>query len=290
MHLHPSFLFLLTGFLFIWTCGTCSKAISNQQKVSQGGRHFKTSLSEEASKGLDLESLVGIVKEVKTAEEFESTLNQPNGINNLDLNGDGKVDYINVTEYGSKAKASKAYGFSLTTEVEKGEVQELATVEMTSSGNQVDVQVGGNEQIYGRGSYYNSYFPVSSFLLWSYLLTPHPFYASPWGYGYYPGSYYPYSRVPYGAYSSRTEQYKRNTGVQKTSSLKNTGLNNPNRGKRADSGIRRSLKNPTTSQKSFQSRNVNRRASSGGFGRRSSSFRSARGINSSSRSFGGFGK
>ncbi len=74
-----------------------------------------------AGDGLDLKAVTGLVKEVKSGQELERKLNEKDGINNLDLNGDKKVDYISVTEFGD---VEKKLGFSLTSEPVKGEVQE----------------------------------------------------------------------------------------------------------------------------------------------------------------------
>ena len=79
-----------------------------------------------AAEGLDLKALTLLVKEVKDASELEKRLNTSGGINNLDLDADGKVDYIKVTEYGT----ADHKGFSFTVEVTPGDVQEVATIEL----------------------------------------------------------------------------------------------------------------------------------------------------------------
>ena len=80
-----------------------------------------------ANEGLDLTAVGELLKKAKTAEELEELLNSPaQGINNLDLNGDNKVDYISVTEYGN----DEVKGFSLTTQPAEGETQEIATIEV----------------------------------------------------------------------------------------------------------------------------------------------------------------
>ncbi len=81
----------------------------------------------DAAEGLDLKALSEIIKEAESAEELEKKLNQKDGINNLDLNEDSKVDFISVTEYGNE---KDAHGFSLTVETAKGETQEIASIEI----------------------------------------------------------------------------------------------------------------------------------------------------------------
>ena len=53
----------------------------------------------EIADGLDLEAVGELFREAENLEAFEKVLNDPEvGINNLDLNGDGYVDYIRVVE------------------------------------------------------------------------------------------------------------------------------------------------------------------------------------------------
>ena len=239
-----------------------------------------------ASEGLDLKAVGELLREAKDAEEFEKLLNsRSTGINNLDLNEDGKVDYIKVTEYGD----DKVRGFSLTTEVAPGDVQEIATIEVEKvSDNQAQMQIRGNEQIYGANHYYHSSFGLMDFLILSYLFRPHTFYASPWGYGSYPPWYSPYSPMPYQNYRNRTAHMTRGSTFRRTSSsrIKST-VQSPNAGKAARS-VRAPLKNPTASQKAFQARNPSRQVKSGGFGRRTSRTRAASVRRSASRRSGGF--
>ncbi len=250
---------------------------ANQSKTA-----VNVAVVSDAAEGLDLQALTEIVKSVKDAEDLEKRLNEPGGINNLDLNEDGKVDFISVTEYGNK---EDAFGFSLTVQPDEGETQEIATIEIAKEGDQADIEVRGNEQIYGPSSYYYGYHPVGSFLLWSYLLRPHPYYVSPWYWGYYPGYYRTYVPVGRSVYSTRVGAVTKNSNATKATSSRmasKTGLSNPNKGKTANKGITQRLRNPTATQKSFQSRNPSKATRTGGFGSTRSSARS--------RSSGGFGK
>jgi hypothetical protein len=232
-----------------------------------------------ASEGLDLKAVGELLKKAETAEELEQLLNSPaQGVNNLDLDADGNVDYISVTEYGN----DNVKGFSLTTQPKEGETQEIATIEVEkTSDKQAQMEIRGNEQIYGRNHYYHSSFGLTDFLIMSYLFSPHRFYSSPWGYGSYPGYYSPYNTMSTNNYRNRTNRYTTGSGFRSSnSSTINSNVKSPNAGKTAPS-VRAPLRNPTSSQKSFQARSrTNSR--SGGFGRSSSLRRS-----SSSRS-GGF--
>lgn len=262
-------------------------------------------VNEAAADGLDLKALTELVKKVSTAKELEKELNREGGINNLDLNADKKVDFIKVTEFGN---GKDGYGFSLTTEPQDGQEQEIATIQIVKDKDRAEIQVQGNEHIYGNGYHYSSFSPLTSILLWSYLFSPHPFYHSPWHYNNYPSYYGHYSTIPHGTYSTRvghsgTDVYR----VDRSSYSKpSKPLNNPNAGKVAESGIKRTLAKPTATQKQFQTRsstgvskggfgrstNSSTRVRSGGFGRStgSSGSFSARGFSSSRGGFSGGGK
>jgi hypothetical protein len=245
----------------------------------------KVQTNVQASDGLNLKLIGPLLKKAKDAEGLEKLLNDPSeGVNNLDLNEDEKVDYINVTEYGE----GNNRGFSLTTDMGGGEVQEIATVQIEKKGDNADVQVQGNRQIYGNSNYYHSHMPgIGTYLLMSYMFRPHPFYYSRWGYGYYPPYYRSYGRVSHGAYSSRTANARNNSNFSKSRTNKmNSKITSPNKGK-SSSKVRAPLKNPTKSQKSFQKRNPSKRVRSGGFGRSS---RGSVKRSSSGRSRGGFGR
>jgi len=234
-----------------------------------------------AAEGLDLKAVGALLKKAETAEELETLLNSPaQGVNNLDLNADGKVDYINVTEYGTE----KVKGFSLSTEPASGEVQELATIEVEKvSDNKAQMQIQGNEQVYGRNHYHHSSFGLTDMLIIGYLFRPHGFYGSPYGYGRYPGGYNSYGTTSRANYNNRTRSFTSGSSFQSSNSSNiSSNAKSPNAGKSAKS-VKAPLRNPTSSQKSFQAKNRTS-SRSGGFGRSSSS--SSR-RSSSSRS-GGF--
>ncbi len=293
MNLSPIFSVFLAVFIFTWTCSNFfgpAQNEANQLSQGQGSDTVITTVSDEdASEGLDLRALPGLIKEVKTPEELEQKLNEAGGVNNLDLNNDGVVDYINVTEL--KEESKNIHGFKLSTEVAPGEVQDLATIEVEQKGESVEVNTYGNNSLYG-GAGYTSSFPLGSFFLMSYFLSPHSLFFSPWSYGSYPNNYRPYNNVSRNDYLNRASRFQ--SASNPTSRAKNfTATQN------ANSGIKKNLRNPTASQRAFRTRELNRSVGSGGFGRntskpRSSAFGSSssriRGFSSSRRGFGGFGK
>jgi len=221
-----------------------------------------------AADGLNLKAVGSLLKTTTTAEELEKKLNEPDGINNLDLDEDGTVDYIKVTEYGNDT----AKGFSLTVDLAAGETQEIATIDVVKNGNTADVQVSGNQNIYGNNAAYNSSFSLSDALLFAYLFSPHPIYYSPYHYGYYPTYYRPYRPISVSTYRTRTTKIVKTTpfkkGKSKTVSKKRA--TSPNKNKIAKN-IKAPLKKPTKSQKAFQKRNKSKTVKSGGFGKKKKS-------------------
>ncbi|MDQ8201166.1 hypothetical protein QEH56_23575 [Pelagicoccus enzymogenes] len=243
----------------------------------------------DAASGLDLQAVGSLVKQAKTGEEFERLLNTPSvGVNNLDLDEDGAVDYIKVTEYGT----GNVKGFSLTVDLANNQTQEVATIEIEKTADgRANVQTHGNRNIYGANHYYHSSFGLTDFLLLSWLFNSNrPYYSSPWGYNSYPSYYGRYSPSSYDNYRQRT----RNVTSSSTWSSSNTSTvsstaTSPNAGKTADN-IKAPLKSPTSSQKSFQARNPSKTVRSGGFGRTSTSTSSPSVKRTTSSSFRSGGK
>ena len=256
--------------------------------------HFDVQVTQlvSADKGLDLKAVGKLLEGVKDGEDFERKLNAPgSGVNNLDLNEDGQVDYINVTEFGE----GSIKGFALSTKPDGKEVQELATIKIEKQGeDQAKVEVKGNESIYGDRHYYHSSWGGGGFfngILMGYLFSSfHRPWSSPWGYGNYPSYHRPYSTLPYGSYRRKTDQYTRGSPYTSGSSTSIGGPSSPYQGKNA-SQVKAPLKNPTLSQKSFQKRNPSKQIKARGFGRsgRASTFGSKRGFGRSS-SVRGFGR
>ncbi len=253
-----------------------------------------------AAEGLELVALTSLVKEIRSGQELERRLNEKDGINNMDLNGDDKVDYISVSEFGD---VQRKIGYSMVIEPEKNEKQEIAIATVELNQDKAEIQVVGNEQVYGDNAIYNDWTTVerpkevqhsgsASYafpLLASYFLL-RPLWMSPFYYGYYPSYYSPYPTTSPNRYSNRVSS-KRSSSVKKGANnfqrTSKTSITSPNKGKTANKGITRSLKKPTSTQKQFQA-TQRRSVRSGGFGKsgsKSSSSQSIFGSKKSSSSF-----
>lgn len=285
--------FILSMFLLVMIAG-CQSPNSGSVVVNPPSNVTVTPNATANSLGanLDLQALGELVKKSPNAQTLESDLNVAGSINNLDLDNDGKVDYITVTEYGD----ANTKGFSFTVDLggDKGK-QEVATVELSKTdNNQASMNISGNQTVYGDNYNYSSNYAMTDLLIWSYLWAPHSYYYSPYHYGYYPGYYHPYGCMPYRSYySSRVRPYLssyRTTRTTTTTSRKSS-VSSPNRSANSAAVTSRakSLSVPSSSQKTFSTTSSsNSRPSTSGFGnsRSSGSSSSTRSPNSGSRSSG----
>jgi hypothetical protein len=96
---------------------------------------------------LDLYAVLDLLEESKNLEEFEKALNdEKKGINNLDLNEDGEVDYIKVEE----TVEENTHLIVLQVEVEENDFQDVATIEIEKKADDdISVQAVGDEALYG---------------------------------------------------------------------------------------------------------------------------------------------
>ena len=147
--------------------------------------------STDISEGLDLKVVAKLFAEAKNLEEFEMTLNHPDSaFCNLDLNGDGQVDYLRVIETGEGNKRLIVLQAVLAKDI----YQDVASIYVEKDeANNVSVQVVGDEYIYGTNYIIEPvyvYRPLIYDWFWS-----DAWYAwySPWYWGYWPGWWYAHS-------------------------------------------------------------------------------------------------
>ena len=97
---------------------------------------------------LDLYAVLDLFQKSKTIEDFETSLNaEKTGINNLDLNLDGKVDFIKV----ETKKNGDDFSFILQVDVSKTEKQDVAVILVSKDKNKkVTIQIVGDKDLYGK--------------------------------------------------------------------------------------------------------------------------------------------
>ncbi len=97
---------------------------------------------------LNLYAVMNLFQESETLEGFERTLNDENSrINNLDLNGDGYIDYLKVRDYVD----GDVHTIVLQALLDRNETQDVAvfTVQRFRDGS-AQIQLTGDEALYGR--------------------------------------------------------------------------------------------------------------------------------------------
>ena len=97
---------------------------------------------------LNLYATLDLFQKSKTIEDFEAALNkEETGINNLDLNLDGKVDFIKVTTKQEKDD----FTFILQVDVKDKEIQDVAVILVSKDKkDKVSLKMVGDEALYGK--------------------------------------------------------------------------------------------------------------------------------------------
>ena len=97
-----------------------------------------------------LEGALDMFKQSNSLEEFEKNLNsESNNVNNLDLDGDGQTDYINVEDI----KEVDSHVIVMSTYLNETEKQDIAiiTIEKTGDGKAV-LQIEGDEDLFAKNT------------------------------------------------------------------------------------------------------------------------------------------
>ncbi|MBK8668758.1 MAG: hypothetical protein IPN89_04535 [Saprospiraceae bacterium] len=94
-----------------------------------------------------LEAVLDVFEKAESPEAFEKLINeQDKHVNNLDLNGDGEVDYVKVIS----KQDGDLHIFILQVPVSDSENQDIAVIELEKTGkDKAILQIVGDEDIYG---------------------------------------------------------------------------------------------------------------------------------------------
>ena len=248
---------------------------SNQNNNKPGSQVVVNESQPNIGENLNLKGVGEIVRNSRNPEEIEKKLNEPGGVNNLDLDHDGKIDYLKVTEYGSGAE----HGYSICAVLQDGD-PEVTNVVVNTANSQMTIN--GNPAYYGnQNNTYQSTFTTTDFLLLAWMMQPHySYYHSPYYYGHYGYGYGPRPILSYNAYhSSPYIRTVTTTRTYTTVSRPSTTIHSPNANNTSSIAKRASLSNHTTSQKSFKSNTGDNHRTVTGFGNKPS--RSSSGFGSS---------
>lgn len=213
-----------------------------------------------ARENLDLQRIGNLLEESRNAEDFEYRLNSDDGINNLDLNGDGYADYLSVSEYNDRSDNQR--GFTIFDRFGPDEIQEIARIILDR--NSFDdpgarVLLTGNEQIYGDGYNYETNWLDKSLAIANWAFgNRNDDYQSPYYYENYPDNYETYRVVETPVYRTRIQEYYPEPIFVQTvnPTITQIRINSQYENKSADK-IYAKLAKPTKEQKKFKENNPN---------------------------------
>jgi hypothetical protein len=185
---------------------------------------------------LNLYAVMDLFQKSPTLEGFEKSLNEEDSkINNLDLNGDDKTDYISVSDDVD----GDTHTIVLSVSISEKEKQDVAvfTVEKVDK-DKVQIQLIGDEELYGKNyiiepgesstpnpgytgntkaspapaavstTTTTAYVSVSAWPVVSFIFLPtYVVYHSPWYWGYYPPYYRPWTPYYYHYYYGYHSHY-----------------------------------------------------------------------------------
>jgi len=206
-----------------------------------------------AADGLNLHAVIGIIQRAQDAEDLEKHLNQPQGVNNLNLNGDGHINFIHVHEY----QEPNLRGYSLTVRMDDDSIQEIADIKIKQDTLGFYIQIHGNPQIYGSNYFVTSRVGHNTrvpFLMWAFVPRPTMYVTPSYRRGYYPSWYLAPTVVPIVQYRTVTKTVVQKVVVREVEKPVITStVASPHAGKSSPI-IVAPLKEPTQTQKQFLER------------------------------------
>ncbi|MBI3512050.1 MAG: hypothetical protein HY064_15440 [Bacteroidetes bacterium] len=178
--------------------------------------HKEGNVTKLSGNGLDLYAVMNLFRTSRDPAEFEKSLNtKSNHINNLDLNQDGKVDYIRVID----KRKEKDHAIILRVPLNEKQSQDVAVIETEKTGDkEVHIQIVGDENLYGKeyivqpsekskgtaGFAYASASIIVNVWYWpciAFIYSPdYVLWESPWYWDYYPDWWIPWEPVSFGIY------------------------------------------------------------------------------------------
>lgn len=180
--------------MILWLTLTLLASCATNARVQAEQTVTVNAKSSDISEDLDLKSVANLFGEVKDLEDFETELNNPERhLSNLDLNGDGQVDYLRVIELTEDSKHLVVIQAVLAEDI----YQDVATIYVEKKGEKgMSVQVIGDEYIYG-SNYIIEPVYIYRPIIYDWFWGP---YWTCWHSPYYWG-YYPYGWGYYGVWT-----------------------------------------------------------------------------------------
>lgn len=177
-----------------------------------------------------LQGALTLLKKASSVEEFETLINtESNIVNNLDLNNDGKTDYVSVEDI----KNENSHVLVLSTSLNESEKQDIATIHIEKTGNQeASLQIVGDTDLYSENTIIEPFDTSETFTnqkgpnspeltinqifvnvwLWpsiQFMYAPsYVLWRSPYRWNYYPRWYRPWNPFKYNVFYNRCAPHR----------------------------------------------------------------------------------
>jgi hypothetical protein len=164
----------------------------------------------EAGENLDLMGILELFYESETLEDFEKRINEESSeVNNIDLNGDGEVDYIRVVEYVE----GTTHVIVLEATIGEDQYQDVASIVLDKNDQgEISAQVIGDEEIYGEDYIIepDDQAEVQTIVVVTVVYSPgYQPYVSPYMWQVYPAWYRTVKVVAKATHQSRVKRYRK---------------------------------------------------------------------------------
>jgi len=157
-------------------------------------RTIVNAMNSEISDNLDLRVVASLFGDSRNLEDFERRLNDPKlQISNLDLNNDGRVDFLRVIE----AVEKRTHIIIIQSVLNRDLYQDVATIEVEKTwNNNVRIQVIGNSYFYGANYIYEPVYCYNPIIYTDFWMSNYRPYYSNWCWNYYPSYYFAWNTYP----------------------------------------------------------------------------------------------
>jgi hypothetical protein len=204
----------------------------------------------EAGENLDLMAILEIFSGAENLEDFEKKINEESSeVNNIDLNGDGEVDYLRVVEYAEE----NTRVIVIQAVIGEDQYQDVASIVLEKDDDgDISLQAIGDEEIYGEEYIVEpaDETEIQTIVVVNVVYSPgYQPYVSPYRWGVYPAWYRTIKVVVKTTYHSRMRRYSkakyRQTKARRSTRGKAMYAKNHKRSPRANPG-------PSTQKKKNQ--------------------------------------
>jgi uncharacterized membrane protein YgcG len=209
------------------------------------------------SDNLDLEAVATLFGQSKDLEDFEKKLNDPDiKASNLDLNEDGKVDYLRVLSTSEK----NTHLVTIQAVIGENQFQDVASIDVEKdSKGETQVQVVGDVYMYGPNYVITPVYTTPPAVYFFFFSAAYVAWHSPYYWGFYPPFFHPWVPFGFGGYHNHVNV---NINIH-NNHFNHTNIRNSNTAIKLDNKVSRNDFAKNHPDKSFKKRNsgvTNKRA------------------------------